>query len=136
MPANILSLPDFKVRRVEETNRDYHVYAEVSNPPSVCTACGSERLIGHGRNEQVIRDLPTHGKRLAIYVDTRRLRCQSCGKTFMETLPVVDAKREMTDRLVRWIERRSLSRTFASLADETGLNEKTIRNIFRDYVNG
>ncbi len=79
MPANILNLPDFKVQRVEEADHDYHVYAEVSNPPGVCTACGSDRLIGHGRNEQVIRDLPTHGKRLAIYVDTRRWRCQSCG---------------------------------------------------------
>lgn len=41
----------------------------------------------------------------------------------------------MTDRLVTWIGRQSLSRTFTSLADETGLDEKTIRNIFRDYVN-
>jgi transposase len=32
MPANILSLPDFRVQRVEEDDHDYHVYAEVSNP--------------------------------------------------------------------------------------------------------
>ncbi len=95
MPANILNLPDFKVQRVEEADRDHHVYAEVSNPPGVCTACGSDRLIGHGRNEQVIRDLPTHGKRLAIYVDTCRWRCQSCGRTFMEALPALNAKRGM-----------------------------------------
>ncbi|MBE3062293.1 MAG: ISL3 family transposase [Cutibacterium acnes] len=135
MPTNILNLPDFKVQRVEEDDHDYHVYAEVSNPPGVCTACGSDRLIGHGRNEQVIRDLPTHGKRLAIYVDTRRWRCQSCGKTFMEVLPAVNAKREMTDRLVRWIGQQSVKRTFASIAEDAGLDEKTIRNIFRDYVN-
>lgn len=135
MPTNILNLPGFKVQRVEEADRDYYVYAEVSNPPGVCTACGSDRLIGHGRNEQVIRDLPTHGKRLAIYVDTRRWRCQSCGKTFMEALPAVNAKREMTDRLVKWIGQQSLKRTFASIADDTGLDEKTIRNIFRDYIN-
>jgi uncharacterized protein (UPF0332 family) len=28
-------------------------YAEVSNPPGVCATCGADRLIGHGRNEQV-----------------------------------------------------------------------------------
>lgn len=44
MPANILNLPDFKVQRVEEADHDYHVYAEVSNPPGVCTACGSDQL--------------------------------------------------------------------------------------------
>lgn len=133
--ANILNLPDFKVQRVEETDHNYHVYAEVSNSPSVCAACGSDRLIGHGRNVQVIRDLPTHGKRLAITVDTRRWRCQSCGKTFMEALPAVNSKREMTDRLVNWISQQSLKRTFASIANDTGLDEKTIRNIFHDYIN-
>lgn len=135
MSANILNLPDFKVVRVDENDHDYHVTAEVSNPPSSCSTCGSDRLIGHGRTDQVIRDLPTHGKRMAIYVAPRRWRCQACGKTVTELLPGVNAKREMTDRLVTWIGRQSLSRTFTSLADETGLDEKTIRNIFRDYVN-
>lgn len=135
MAANILNLPDFKVQWVEETDHDYHVFAEVSNIHGVCTACGSDRLIGHDRNERVIRDLPTHSKRLAIYVDTRRWRCQSCGKTFMEALPAVNARREMTDRLVKWVGQQSLKRTFASIADDTGLDEKTIRNIFRDYIN-
>lgn len=135
MPASILNLPDYKVVRVEENAHDYHITAEVSNPPGACVGCGSERLIGHGRNEQAIRDMPTHGKRVAIYVDTRRWRCADCGKTFMETLPSVNAKREMTERLCQWIGQQSLKRTFASIADDTGLDEKTIRNIFRDYVN-
>jgi hypothetical protein len=60
-PANILNVPDFTVQRVEEADHDYHVYTEVSNPPGACTTCGSDRLIGHGRNEQVIRDLPSKG---------------------------------------------------------------------------
>lgn len=85
MPANILNLPDYKVVRVEETSHDYHITAETSNPPATCSHCGSDRLNGHGRNEQVIRDMPTHGKRVAIYVDTRRWRCQACGKTFNYT---------------------------------------------------
>ena len=135
MPTNILNLPDYKVVRVEENDHDYHITAEVSNPPLVCPFCRSDALRGHGRNEQVIRDLPMHGKRVGIYVDTKRLRCQSCGKTFMEALPAVNAKREMTDRLVKWIGQQSLKRTFASIADDTGLDEKTIRNIFRDYIN-
>ena len=135
MPANILNLPDYKVVRVEETDHDYHITAEASNPPKACFACSSPRMAGHGRNEQVIRDLPSHGKRVAIYIDNRRWRCQDCGKTVMEVLPAVNSKREMTQRLVRWIGQQSLKRTFASLAEETGLDEKTIRNIFRDYVN-
>lgn len=135
MPANILNLPDYKVVRIEENTHDYHISAEVSLSATTCVVCNSERLIGHGRNEQVIRDIPTHGKRVAIYVDTRRWRCQVCGKTFMESLPAVNAKREMTERLTQWIGLQSMKRTFASVAEDTGLDEKTIRNIFRDYIN-
>jgi transposase len=135
MPANILNLPDYKVVRIKENTHDYHVSAEVSLSATTCAACNSERLIGHGRNEQVIRDIPTRGKRVAIYVDTKRWRCQACGKTFMESLPAVNAKREMTERLAQWIGLQSMKRTFASVAEDTGLDEKTIRNIFRDYIN-
>lgn len=41
----------------------------------------------------------------------------------------------MAERLTQWIGQQSLKCTFASIADDTGLDEKTIRNIFRDYVN-
>ncbi len=134
MPTNLLNLPQYRVLRVEETEHDYHIRTEVAQPPTRCPSCGSDRLFRHGRNEQLVRDLPMHGRRVGIYVDTQRWRCQACAKTFTEPLPTVNAKREMTDRLVAWIGRQSLRRTFASIAEDVGLDEKTVRNIFRDYV--
>jgi hypothetical protein len=80
-------------------------------------------------------DLPMHGKRVGIQVVRQRYKCRECGQTFYELLPSMDDKRGCTSRLVDYIEKQSLKRTFVSLADEIGLNEKTIRNIFRDYVN-
>ena len=135
MTTNILNLSGYAVTKVDETEHDYHVSAEVSNPPATCSSCGSDRLIGHGRSDQVIRDLSSHGKRVAIYVAPRRWRCQACGKTTTELLPVVNTKREMTERLVTWIGHQSLGRTFTSITEDTGLDEKTIRNLFRDHVN-
>ena len=76
-----------------------------------------------------------HGKRVGIYVDARRLKCKTCGKTFMETLPEVNARRWMTERLVRWIGERSLKQTFTGIAEEIGVTEGTVRNVFSDYVN-
>ncbi|MBS0569415.1 MAG: ISL3 family transposase [Proteobacteria bacterium] len=136
MASNILNLAGYKVVRVEEDDHDYHITADVLRAAAACTVCGSSRIIGHGRNQQVIRDLPMHGKRVGIYVDTRRWRCTDCQKTFMETLPAVDAKREMTDRLVAWMGVQSMQRTFASIAEDVGLNEKTVRNVFRDHLAG
>ena len=97
VPTNILNLPNFNVQRVEETEHDYHVYAETRGNLPPCGHCGSTSNVrGHGRNPQVIRDLPMHGKRVGIYVDSRRWRCFDCGKTFMEPLPATNAKREST----------------------------------------
>ena len=76
-----------------------------------------------------------HGKRVGIYVDTRRYQCQSCNKTFYEPLPDVDEKRKMTKRLLDWVGRQAITRTFTSIADEVGIVEGTVRSIFRDYIN-
>ena len=135
MPANILNLPQYRVLRMEETDHDYHVTTEPVNVTSACPHCQSDRLTSWGTRDQVFKDLPMHGKRVGIYINTRRLRCQSCGKTFSQALPVLAENRMMTERLVAWIGQQSLKRTFTSLADETGVVEGTIRNIFRDYVN-
>lgn len=133
-PANILNLSDYTVTHLEETPHDYHVYATVNGAAHPCVVCHSTDVVGHGRKEQLIRDLPMHGRRVAVYVEAKRYRCRGCGKTFSPPLPQVDWKREMTARLVGWIEHESLRRTFAGIAEEAGVDEKTVRNIFRAHV--
>jgi transposase len=133
-PSNILNLSSFTVSRVDEDAENYHVYAEVASQKKSCPHCRSTDVIGWGAQEVLIRDLPMHGKRVGIYVRTRRLRCDRCGKTAFEKVPAVSEKRQMTERLVKWIGQQSLKRVFTSIAEETGVDEKTVRNIFRDYV--
>ena len=135
MPANILNLPCYKVLHVEESDHGYHVKAEPVAVTKTCPHCQSDRLTAWGTREQLFKDLPMHGKRMGIYIDTKRFRCQSCTKTFFESLPALAANRMMTERLVNWIGPQSLRCTFMSLADEAGVVEGTIRNIFRDYIN-
>jgi transposase len=73
MTGNILNLPAYRVERVEETEHDYHIYAETVKPRMVCS-CGSANVATWGAHEQVVKDLPMHGKRVGIYVRTRRFR--------------------------------------------------------------
>jgi transposase len=135
MPTNILNLPSYTVTGFHENDHDYHVDAVANSSTESCPHCQSTDLVGFGRREQMIRDLPSHGKRVGIYVDTRRYRCRSCTKTFYEALPDVDEKRLMTNRLVDWIGKQAIKRTFTSIADEVGIVEGTVRSIFRDYIN-
>jgi transposase len=82
-----------------------------------------------------VSDLPIHGKRVGIYVDTKRFKCKSCKRTFLERLPDVDKKRQMTSRLLTWIGKRSIKRTFVSTAKEIGITENTVKAVFNDYIN-
>lgn len=75
-----------------------------------------------------------HGKRVVIEIDRKRYRCKVCGKTLFEPLTVMDSKRLATTRLVQHIERHCLRKTFAELSREVGVDDKTIRHIFDDYV--
>jgi len=134
MPANILNLSAYTVTDIQEVEHDYHVYVIANHPPNICKHCHHSRLEGFGRHKQVIKDLPMHGKRVGMYIDTRRYRCKNCNKTFYEALPDINEKRCMTNRLVNWIGKQAINRTFASIADEVGIVEGTVRKVFSDYV--
>jgi transposase len=75
-----------------------------------------------------------HAKRVGIYVNRQRYKCRECSETFFENLPDMDVNRSVTNRLISWIQRSSLEKTFTSIAEEIGVDEKTVRNIFNDYV--
>ena len=135
MHRNVLNLPAYKVLGSTDSEHDYHIKAETAVPVTVCSNCRSREVVGYGRVEVLVHDLPMHGKRVGIYVDARRFKCKPCGKTFMEHLPEVNANRWMTERLVKWIGQRSMTNTFNGIAEEIGVTEGTIRNVFSDYVN-
>lgn len=134
MPANILNLSDYTVTGVTESEHDYHIDVGTKEAPRHCPNCFARKLEGFGRREQMIKDLPMHARRVGIYIETRRYRCQECKKTFYEDLPEVNNKRLMTNRLVSWIGKQCAKRTFSSIAEEVGVAEGTIRLVFKDYI--
>lgn len=135
MPANILDLAAYTVIAIDKTEHDYHIKAETKVAPTRCPHCRSANIVGFGRREQLVKDLPSLGRRVGVYVSTRRMKCQACSKTFSEILPEVDEKRAMTTRLLAWIGKQAIKRTFTSIAEEVGITEGTVRSIFRDYIN-
>jgi transposase len=126
-------LPHLRTLHVQDCGNHYEVEAEGGVLPTACPACG-ESLYRHGSQRQTYLDTPMHGKRVLIELDRKRYRCKSCGKTLFEPLAVMDSKRLATTRLVQHIERHCLRKTFAELSREVGVDDKTIRHIFDDYV--
>ncbi|WP_214720682.1 ISL3 family transposase [Exiguobacterium sp. s192] len=131
---NHLNLTMYRIKDWQEDESNYNYLVEtISSPPACPMGCYPD-FYNYGRKKQLYMDTTMHNKRVGITVDRRRYRCKQCNYTFWEELPDMDDVRFMTSRLVHYIRNASLKRTFTSIAEEIGIDEKTVRNIFRDYV--
>lgn len=131
---NILNIPYLNATNEELKDHGYEITAEVASPPDGCLRCGSDELSKYGTKRQVFMDLPKFGKRVGIIVNRQRYRCKDCGFTFFEPLWGIDDDHMCTVRFVEYVQEHSLRRTFTSIADELGISEGTVRNIFNEYV--
>lgn len=135
MPVNILNLPGLRVSDFKETEAEYHVRAEPATILRLCPHCGgSHETVNHANRRLVIRDIPSHGKAVAIHIDVPRLKCRPCDKTFTASVPEVDTGREMTERLAKWIGRMALQYSYREIARQVLVDEKTVRLIFDEYA--
>lgn len=133
--TNILNLPGLRVLDMKELDTEFHVKAEPVAVSRMCPHCGqSSGTIGHGPLPLFVRDLPTLGKSMMIHLDAPRFRCKLCNKTFTAVISEVDGKRQMTERLVRWIASQAHDYTFAAIAEQVNVDEKTVRNIFDEHA--
>lgn len=131
--TDLLNLPGMRVLSHQGGEDTYVIEAEGLIEPTACPEC-RQGLYRHGSKRQSFMDTPIHGKRVLIEMNRKRYRCKACGKTLFEPLSAIDGKRLATSRLVQHIERHCLRKTFAELSREVGVDEKTVRHIFDDYV--
>lgn len=74
------------------------------------------------------------GMRIGLKVIRQRYRCKPCGNVFIDPLEGMNEDHMMTARLVKFIQEESLKRTFTSIADDVGIDERTVRNVFKEYI--
>ena len=133
-PHDILNLPHVRAIGVQQHETHYVISAVGGVEPTACPHCSSETLHRHGTKLQSFMDTPMHGKRVELSFERKRFRCTACGKTLLDSLPSMDGKRQMTSRLVAYIEQRCIQSTFAEVSREVGVDDKTIRHVFDDYT--
>ncbi len=100
----------------------------------LCANCGSRNTHRFGTFDVTICDLPQAGRPTKFKRKRQRYICRSCGSTFHERHPDLDDDRAATVRLVRYVEAEALRRSFTSIAADVGLDESTVRRIFKDFV--
>ena len=127
----MLNLPGLSIEQTAETATQYDFTVKVISSPPPCCLDG---VVLNGTKQTMFRDLPIHGRHVGIWVNRQRYKCRGCGKTLYQSVPHMHRKHEMTLRLVDYIERNSMDRTFSALAGELGLSEFTIRSIIRIFA--
>lgn len=132
---NLLNWSHWRIIQVEENDLDFRITAQLIDSPAVCISCGTVgELRPYGARAQRFMDLPIQAKRTGLIVERRRLKCHACGKLFIEPLADMDEHYKMTKRLLTFVRSESLRRTFTDVAERCGLDEKTVRSVFRAYV--
>jgi len=131
----LLNLPSFNVLKKSKHESFLEIEVESRFKRQGCTHCGYSGLYFHDKTEPVFFDTPMQGKPVVLKIQRMHYKCRSCGKTFREPLPDIDDKRLMTARLKEHIQKRAMRETFAVVARETGLDEKTCRHVFDGYAN-
>lgn len=116
-----------------ETHIEYVATAEITQLSTRCIFCKAEgRLHELRRNKQEIRDQSVRNKPCMIEVERPYYKCLDCGRLWSELLPHIDAKRNMTSRLRDQIWDDGMRKSHALIKTETGVDEKTIRDIMYD----
>jgi transposase len=134
---DILSLPGWTVRSVEESEGHLIIEASVIEMPSACPLCGSVLpAYRFGHRPYHIADLPIRMKPVIVLAHRRRYRCRACTSTFLDQLPSIHPQHDATCRLVSYIESQSLqlAATFTNLAQSVGISDKLVRNIFQAHI--
>jgi len=128
--TNFLNWPKWEVTRVVGSEWGL-IVVEARYIPTFkgCPDCAAGLLYKHGKKTMDFADAPVRGQPVTIRVEVQRYHCQNCKSSPLQLLPDIDPSRRMTRRCNAYIRQQVLRKTFAEVARETGVNEKTIRGI-------
>lgn len=134
--TNAMFRPHWTVEDVEEPSKgSYVIKASYDIQPENCSKCGSLRQpYKHGTVTVPYTDAPVHGRKTTIEVTVQRYRCRDCSKTYLQPLPDMHGRRQMTLRCVEHIGEQAMFRTYAELGREIGLEESTVREVANEEI--
>ncbi|MBF4348643.1 hypothetical protein EAY19_21515, partial [Vibrio anguillarum] len=120
--------------QLEEHEDSYVIHAESVVIVRDCPECRSADSVVIGKRVQRYVYTQMHAKTVRISFTRKRLKCKPCGKTYFEPLEWLHEDFRMPKRTVDYIVKRAAKVPFLSVASELGVDEKTIRNVFANYV--
>lgn len=112
--------------------------AEISNRPNRCTSpmCGhSIKPHVHSTKTNLIKDIKSEGKIVLVKLKINRYRCPDCKYVFPDEFTFYEKDEHITKRLKQEFVRRCINgETFRYIANDYGVDGKTVAKAFNDYA--
>lgn len=97
---DLLGLKDVIVVKVEENEKEKHIYLHCRLQAQVCPQCRFETKRSHSYRWQKVKDVPVGGKNTILHIRKRRYYCSHCNGTFLEKLTFLKKYQRNTQRLM------------------------------------
>jgi transposase len=94
-----------------------------------CPVCGSDQVIGRGRNERRFRTVPMGGKPVYLELAVPRVECRDCGAVRQVKLGFADPRVSYTKAFGRYALELSRSMTIRDVAEHLGVSWDVIKEL-------
>jgi transposase len=133
---DLLRLAGFKTIGTEQSGDGLIVDVELEPPANIerCDCPPMTEIRKHGLRAVRFKDFPIQRQAVTLRIKRQRWRCQGCGKVKLETLPGIDADRNMTIRFRNQLAIDAINRTFTDAANMHGVKETLVRRVFKEYA--
>ncbi|MBI1213637.1 MAG: hypothetical protein GC190_19435 [Alphaproteobacteria bacterium] len=133
---DLLRLDGFQTVGTEQAGDGLIVDVELADAGRIerCDCPPMTEIKKHGRRTVRFKDFPIQRQSVTLRIKRQRWRCQGCGKVKLETLPGIDADRNMTVRFRNQLALDAVNRTFTDAANMHGVKETLVRRVFNEYA--
>lgn len=100
----------------------------------VCPSCRSRDVIKFGTTARTFKTLPVGRKKVELTVHIPRLYCKNCGSIRQPHLGFADPKKHYTHSLEQFVIDMCRVTTIQDVAELTGLNWDTVKEIDKSYL--
>jgi len=129
--TKLLNLPNVIVDGVLDSKDDHlHLvvsFSDKADPPT-CSGCGAVHASIHSRGQMRVEDVPSHGRRVFLYLEKRKCRCPD-GGIHVEYLPWLHGR--FTRRFAEQVYRLTTITTNTEAGWFLGLDDEVVYRIDR-----
>lgn len=131
---NVQTFRDLPVSEQNHEGKRNEIQMEyVGAMPQKCPVCGNI-LYAHTCKRPLVVDTTFVGAPTKLRLIIPRKRCPECKYVYQPKLEAIDETRYMTKRLVAKMANLALKRSFEDIANEYGVTNNTVRNVFKEFI--